>query len=257
MRPLWPFFTRAFTQASVVQAISTFLGEWARKRNFTGPLKIIRNGANPKDLHEETSEAEVERLKLKLEKRPGDVFLMNTARLVVQKGFDTVIRALLLLPSHVRFVIVGDGPEEMSLKELAAQLNLTDRVTFVGRVERSEVTAYRKTADIFVGPSRSEGLGNAFLSAMASRLPVVATQEGGIADFLFDAKRNPDKQTTGWAVDKDVPEQIAEAVKWILAHPEEVQRVTEEARTMVLRSYDWDRIAQVMQEEVFQPLWKA
>ncbi len=255
MKPLWPLFSRAFTKANVVHAISSFLGEWARRRGFTGPLKIIHNGANPKDLHQDVPEAEVERIKTKLGKRPGDVFLTNTARVVVQKGFDTVIRALPLLPAHVRFVIVGDGPEEASLKQLVRELSLEDRVVFAGRVERTEVTAYRKAADLFVGPSRSEGLGNAFLSAMASCLPVVATQEGGIADFLFDAKRNPDKKTTGWAVDKDQPEQIAEAVTWILAHPEETRRITDEARAMVLRSYDWDIIAKEMKEDVFNPLW--
>lgn len=255
MRPLWPLFTRAFTTATVVQAISAFLGDWARKRGFNGPLKIIHNGANPKDLHEEIPESEVIRVKALLGKRAGDVFLMNTARVVSQKGFDTVIRALPLLPPQVRFVIVGDGPEEVSLRLLVTELKLADRVIFAGRVDRSEVTAYRKAADIFVGPSRSEGLGNAFLSAMASRLPVIATQEGGLADFLFDAKRNPEKETTGWAVDKDTPEQIAEAVKKILAHPEEVRRVTEAARAMVLRSYDWNAIAKAMREEVFNPLW--
>ena len=108
--------------------------------------------------------------------------------------------------------------------------------------------------DIFVGPSRSEGLGHAFLSAMACRLPVVATQVGGIADFLFDAKRNPHKETTGWAVDPDSPEQIAEAVQDILAHPEGVREVTERARKMVEEEYDWDKIAIKMKENVFDKL---
>lgn len=256
MRPLWPLFTRAFTSANVIQSISTFLADWALRRGFTGPIEIIHNGANPKDLHEATSDEEIENIKRQLNKRPGDVFLMNTARLVTQKGHDTVIRALPSLPDHIRLVLVGDGPEEEALKQLAEKLNVTHRVIFTGRVDRSQVTAYRKTADIFVGPSRSEGLGNAFLSAMASRIPVVATQEGGIAEFLFDAKRNPDREPTGWAVDADRPEQIAEAVRFILDHPEDVKRVTESARQLILRSYDWDTIAQEMRQRVFKPLWK-
>jgi len=123
--------------------------------------------------------------------------------------------------------------------------------TFVGHVERSETPKYRKIADIFVRPSRSEGLGNSFFSAMASRLPVVATQEGGIADFLFDAKRNPDKETTGWAVDKNSPQQIAEAVKDILAHPEQVKKVTDTAYRLAFEKYNWDTIARDMREKVF------
>lgn len=256
MRPLWPLFTRAFTQATVVQAISTFLADWARKRNFTGPIKIIRNGANPKDMHETVPPEEIERVRAIIDKKPGDVILMNTARIVTQKAPDITVRALKLLPENVRMVFVGDGPEEGMVKALAEELGVSHRVLFAGRVDRSQVTAYRKNADIFVCASRSEGLGLAFLSAMASRLPLITTQEGGLSDFIFDAKRNPDKPTTAWAVDKDAPEQIAEAVTWILAHPEETQRITEEARAMVLRSYNWDIIAKEMKEDVFGPLWK-
>ena len=257
LKPLWPLFTRAFTSATRVQAISEFLGNWARRREFRGPLEIIHNGANPKDVHETVSEEEVGQARRVINKQPGETVLMNTARLVHQKGHDTVIRSLKFLPAHVRLVLVGDGPDEADLKKLAEELGVVNRVLFTGRVERSQVTAYRKNADIFVGPSRSEGLGNAFLSAMASRLPVIATQEGGIADFLFDAKRNPDKETTGWAVDRDRPEQIAEAVNDILAHPEQAKKVGEQARAMVLRSYEWGAITKDMCEKIFLPLWST
>ncbi|MCR4286230.1 MAG: glycosyltransferase, partial [Candidatus Kaiserbacteria bacterium] len=197
------------------------------------------------------SSDDVERLKQTLGKKEGEIYLVNTARLVYQKGFDTTIRALLLLPAHIKLLVVGGGPAEESLRELARELGLKDRVIFTGQVERSVVTQYRMASDIFVGPSRSEGLGNAFLSAMACRLPVIATQVGGIADFLFDAERNPEKGTTGWAVDPDSPEQIAEAVEDILAHPETVHEVTERARQMVVQEYDWDIVAKRMKEEIF------
>ncbi len=257
LKPLWPLFTRAFTQASTVQAISHFLGDWARRRDFKGPLEIIHNGANPKDVNDSVSAEDIEKARVKLQKEPGQVILMNTARLVSQKAPDVSLLALQFLPKNVRLVLVGDGPEEASLKALAKDLGLEDRLLLTGRVDRSEVTAYRKNADIFVCASRSEGLGLAFLSAMASRLPVIATQEGGLADFIFDAKRNPDKATTAWAVDKDQPEQIAEAIKEILAHPERTRVVTENARKMILESYEWGAIAKAMQERVFSPLWKT
>jgi len=86
-------------------------------------------------------------------------------------------------------------------------------------------------------------MGISFIEAMAVGLPIIATQEGGIADFIFDAKRNPDKETTGWVVDHDSPKQIAEAVKDILAHPEQVARVTAIAKKMVSEKYDWNLIA--------------
>ena len=179
---------------------------------------------------------------------------MNTARLVHQKANDDTIRALKMLPENVKFLIVGGGPDEEMLKSLAKELDLESRTIFTGPVERTEVTLYRKASDIFVAPSRSEGLGNAFLSAMASHLPVVATQEGGLADFIFDAKRNPEKPTTAWAVDADSSEQIAEAVKDIIAHPEIVAKVTDTAREMVLKEYDWDIVAKNMRQRIFEPV---
>jgi glycosyltransferase involved in cell wall biosynthesis len=254
MRPVWFWFRRAFTHAEIVQPISEFLGAWARRMGYSGDMELIRNGANPESLRPTFDMKEVDALKARLGKKPGDVYLVNTARLVSQKGFDTTIRALLLLPQHIKLLVVGGGPEEESLKALTKELGLAERVIFTGQVERNVVTQYRMASDIFVGPSRSEGLGNAFLSAMACRMPVVATQTGGIADFLFDAKRNPLKGTTGWAVDVDSPEQIAGVVKEILANPEQVKLVTERARKMVEEEYDWEIVAKKMKEKVFDRL---
>jgi glycosyltransferase involved in cell wall biosynthesis len=254
MRPLWPLFKRAFTHARIVQPISTFLGAWATRMGFRGATMIVRNGANPESLSPSFDIHEVEALKAKLGKKEGEIYLVNTARLVHQKGFDTTIRALLLLPAYIKLLIVGGGPDEDKLQALVKELRLTERVIFTGQIDRKEVTPYRMAADIFVGPSRSEGLGNAFLSAMACRLPVIATQVGGIADFLFDAKRNLEVGTTGWAVDPDSPEQIAERVKEILANPEGVREVVERARKMMEEEYDWDMVARKMEDKIFAVL---
>lgn len=257
MRPLWPLFKRAFTHATVVQPISQFLAQWARRMGYAGEIELIPDGANPDSIHPSFDERDVQALRERLGMRDDEVWLTNTARLVHQKGWETVIQALTKLPAHVKLLIVGGGPDEQALKELVSSLKLQDRVVFTGQVERSEVSRYRYAADIFVGPSRSEGLGHAFLSAMACKLPVIATQVGGIVDFLFDEKRNPDKETTGWAVDPDNPQQIADAVEDILAHPEKTRKVVARAHAMVLEEYDWDAIAQNMKERVFERLWKT
>ena len=86
---------------------------------------------------------------------------------------------------------------------------------------------------------------------MAARLPVISTREGGIAEFLFDKKHNPDKEPTGWVVDKDNSEQIAEAVKDVLANPGKTKEIVERARDMVFVKFNWDVIAKEMREKVF------
>ncbi len=238
--PFMPLIEAGFREARVVQVISTYLGEWARRRGFTGPLEVIPNGVD-------------------IKRFAGDgimhegVTLITASRLVHKNGIDTVIRALPLIPV-VRFVIYGSGPQEAAYKKLAKELNVSNRVVFKGYVEHNELPHALHAADIFIRPSRSEGMGNSFLEAFAAGLPVIATQEGGIADFLYDAKKNPDKPTTGWAIEKDNPQEIAQAVGEILGNPEATKKVIETAKQLAEKKYDWDLIAKDMRTKVFAKL---
>jgi glycosyltransferase involved in cell wall biosynthesis len=150
------------------------------------------------------------------------------------------------MPENVTFLIYGIGPNEEKLKALAAELGVTERVRFMGQIGHDEMPLMLQACDIFIRPSRSEGMGNSFVEAMAAGIPVIATQEGGIADFLFDSGRNPDKPMTGWAVDTDAPDQIAGAVVAIMENPEQVATVTATARAMVISRYDWNQVAASM-----------
>jgi glycosyltransferase involved in cell wall biosynthesis len=252
MKPFWPLFTRAFTRADMVQVISTFLGNWARRRDYKGDLEVIPNAVNTKHFSHTYSESELSELKNELGKKEGDVFLITTSRLVHKNALDDVIRALPNLPKNIRFIILGIGPDEEMLRALAQELSVESRVTFLGLIDHKEMPKYLRVSDIFIRPSRSEGMGNSFVEAMAADLPVIATQEGGIADFLFDKKRNPDKAPTGFAVDKDSPDQIAEAVTYVLGNPEEVRKVIQEAHTLAFEKFDWELIARDMREKVFK-----
>lgn len=253
MRPFLGLIDEGFRTAAVIQVISQYLATWPRRRGSDRPVILVHNGANPRDLKESVSAKDARRIQEKFGKQAGDVWLVNTARLVHQKGNDDTIRALAKLSPRVKLLLVGEGVDAGALRTLAKELGLAERVIFTGPVDRSEVSDYRKAADIFVGPSRSEGLGNAFLSAMASRLPVVTTQEGGLAEFVYGEKDAHPQ--TAWVVRKNAPEDIARAVEDILAHPERVKIVTETARIMVEERYDWDIIARQMRERVFAKIF--
>jgi phosphatidylinositol alpha-1,6-mannosyltransferase len=254
MVPLWPLFTRVFKRADVIQVISTFLGKWARRRGFAGRLEVVPNGVDVAQFSREVMPAVVNEVKDSLSKHMGDVLLVTTSRLVRKNAVDVVIRALPLLPESVHFVVIGVGPEEKALKRLAQDTGVSNRVQFVGEVANMDIPKYLHACDIFVRASRSEGFGSSFVEAFAAGIPVIATQEGGIADFLFDEKRNPDKPVTGWAVNTDSSEQVAVAVKDIMAHPEKMRAVVATARALAAEKYDWDIVARDMREKIFLPL---
>ena len=235
--PFRPLLSIGFKNASAVQAISTYLAEWAHRMGYRGAVHVIPNGVDI---------VRFATVKHRVFDTVKHTMLVTTSRLVHKNAIDEVIRALAFLPDTVHFLIYGIGPDESTLKSLAKRLGVERRVTFKGHIDHSELPRALDECDMFIRPSRSEGMGNSFIEAMAAELPVIATQEGGIADFLFDAKRNPDKETTGWAVDADSPEQIAAAVQDILAHPEQVVRVKAAAKKLVVEKYDWNLSARKM-----------
>ncbi len=250
IKPFIPILNKGFRTTEVIQVISKYLATWPPRRGYHGEIVLIKNGANPNDLKETSSPEQIEEIKQKLGKKAGEVYLVNTSRLVHQKGHDTAIRALALLPQRLKLVLVGGGPDETMLKALAKELGIQSRVIFTGNVDRSVVTLYRKACDIFVAPSRSEGLGNAFISALASKLPLVTSGVGGIADYAVDGE-------TAWIVPPDDPLALARRIEDVIAHPEQAREISERARTMVERDYDWDIIAKQMREKVFGAVLKS
>jgi len=235
IRPFLPLLRYGFRHATTVSVLSTYLASWARRVGYLGEPEIIPNGvavrvfagAMPTDVG----------------KKEGEFWLVTSSRLVHKNAVDDVIRALVLLPKYVHFLILGSGVEETRLRALVSHLELGGRIHFKGHVLHSELPGYLHSCDAFVRPSRTEGFGSSFVEAMAAGLPVIATQEGGIADFLFDAKRNPNRPPTGFAVDCDSPEQIANATKEIMTNPDKVQHVRENAFALVCEKYDWDIVA--------------
>ena len=251
MRIFGPLFKNGFSSADALQPISTFLQQWGVRMGFKGQSKVIPNAVNTKHFMQTYSDEELQSAKDALGKKKGDVFLITTSRLVYKNGTDDVVRALAQLPPQVHFIVYGTGPDEAMLRTLISELGIEDRVHLLGHIDHADMPKYLKACDIFIRPSRSEGMGNSFVEAMAARLPVIATQEGGIADFLFDDERNPDKETTGWAVDANSPKQIAKAVTDIIQRPAKVTTVTTHALQMVQEKYDWSLIAKEMKESIF------
>jgi glycosyltransferase involved in cell wall biosynthesis len=116
--------------------------------------------------------------------------LVAVGRLIRQKGFDLLLRALAQCEGagrKARLVIVGEGPERGTLEALAHELGVADRVLLAGFV--ADPAAWYAHADIFVLPSRWEGFGHVMVEAMACGLPVVAFDcPYGPVDILGDGE---------------------------------------------------------------------
>lgn len=226
---LW-LLNRGFREATVVQTISTYLGGWARARGFAGPLEIIPNGVDIKKFAGENAP------------HAGDV-LVTSSRLVRKNAIDIILRALPLLPQEVRLIVAGSGPDEKKLKALARELGVAERVEWLGYVDHGALPALLHRSNVFVRPSRSEGMGNSFVEAMAAGLPVIATQEGGLKDFITSE--------VAWPVPKNSPEALAAAVKEILGNPAHAAQVITRAKQLAFENYDWELVARQMRERVF------
>ncbi len=239
---VYPIFKNIFRRADTIQAISTFLGSWAKDMGYEGRVEVIPNGV---DLKKFTIN------NFQFTKNTGETTLITTSRLVEKNGVGDIISALKYLPDNVRLKILGTGPLEIKLKQEVRSKNLESRVDFLGFVSQDEIPKYLHQADIFVRPSLSEGMGNSFIEAMAAGLPVIATPVGGIVDFLFDPDKDHDMPPTGLLVNVHNPENIALQVERLIKNKKLRETIVANARRMVKEKYDWGLIAEEMKKRVF------
>jgi glycosyltransferase involved in cell wall biosynthesis len=115
--------------------------------------------------------------------------IVTVARLVPIKNLRLLIDAVAIVRtrvSNVHLLIVGDGPEADALKQHAAILDLADAVTYVGYVAHADTPPFYRSGDLFALSSDFDNSPNVVLEAMASALPVVATDVGGVREFVTD-----------------------------------------------------------------------
>lgn len=112
------------------------------------------------------------------------------ANLYPTKGLDTLIEAVHILNiqykiSNTQFIIIGEGPERKNLENLIKKYHLKSVVYLLGAVNNA--TQYLPAFDLFVLPSRKEGMPYTLLEAVAAGLPIVATDVGGVKELIVDA----------------------------------------------------------------------
>lgn len=162
----------------------------------------------------------------------GSAFRIGcVAFLSQEKGHCYLLRAVSLIRPHfpaLKLIFIGEGPLLEPLQEEAKRLNIADIVLFTGF--RNDCEALMKQLDIFCLPSLSEGLSSAVLSAMATRLPVVASRLGGLPELVKDLEN-------GFLVPPADPPALAEALEKLLTSRELRRRMGATGRTAVEKHF--------------------
>jgi len=174
--------------------------------------------------------------------RPDRRYLLMAGVVNHAKGsqeFYEAFRRLAGTHPDLAAIWVGEGPDRLPLTQRARADGLGDRLTITGRVPRATVLEYMRAADVMLFPSRAEGLPNVVMEAMASGLPVVATDVGGVREIVLDGR-------TGLLVPaQDVPAMVA-AVDRLLADNALAKDMARGAEALIRQHFDVDRNATVL-----------
>lgn len=155
--------------------------------------------------------------------------LLTVSNLIREKGVDVLLRALRDLPAEALLWVVGDGGEAERLGALACEAGVSERVRFVGL--QREVAPYMQAADCFVCPSLwAEAAGLVCIEAQACGLPVIASNIGGIPEYVADGE-------TGHLFAAGDPAQLTDRVRRLLADPDGRLRMGAQARRRIMEHF--------------------
>ena len=148
----------------------------------------------------------------------------GVGRLTAQKGPDVFVRALARLPDDVHGLWAGEGPLLDRLTVLAERLGISDRIRWLGH--RDDISALLPAFDVMAVPSRWEGLPAVLLEGAMAGIPVVTTATASHHDVVLPRE-------TGLLVPPGRPAELADAVRWILDHPDAARTMAEAAQARV------------------------
>ena len=213
--------------AAAVVANSQGLAALAQAHDSGATIGMIPAGADLTGIAPKTSY-----------KQDGPINLLFVGRLVKQKGLDVLIAALAKMDLALkwRLILVGDGPEWPVIAGEAARVGLADRLELRGWVRKELLPAMYREGDIFVLPSRDEGMANALLEAMAAGLPVVATRVAGTGEVVV-------QNETGLLVAPEDADGLSMALGALIQDESRRAAFGREGRKRVETTFGWDIVA--------------
>jgi glycosyltransferase involved in cell wall biosynthesis len=199
-------------------------------------ISIIPNGIDISEFNIQVNPFEIKRnIGIGEDKK----LVLFVGRITSQKGVTYLIQAVpKILSSHpdARFVIVGDGWELGTIKNMIYSMGLGEYVKTLGFLPDHTVKSLMKAADVMVVPSIYEPFGIVALEAMASGTPLVASDVGGLSELVEHGK-------TGLKIYPANPDSIAWGINTILSNPQWARTMAQNALAIVKEKYSWEAIA--------------
>lgn len=185
------------------------------------------------------------------------VRIVSVGRAVEKKGFDTLLRALALLPKdlHWRFQHIGAGEQLAALKTLAAELGIADRIQWAGALAQADVLDSYRRSDVFALACRiaadgdRDGLPNVLVEAASQKLACVSTNVSGVPELLIDSEN-------GLVVPPDDPHALSAALERLIREPALRQKLGAAAEQRVRGHFD-HRSSIEQLKTLFENEWKA
>jgi glycosyltransferase involved in cell wall biosynthesis len=197
-------------------------------------IHVIYNGVDVDKFKPRPNRAEL-RQEFGLEEDKKIVLFVG--RLYHRKGLEILLHSIppvLKEFSNVKFVISGKGfkQKEESLRNLAKELDIEDKVTFLGYVPDEKLPRLYSASDIFVLPAIYENFPFAILEAQSTGLPVISTRVGGIPEFLVDNEN-------GFVIDPGDSTQLTQKVLTLLQNPKLAKEMGDRGRKLIEEKFDW------------------
>lgn len=232
------FINKVLSSADVIIATTqSYADESPFLKNYKDKIVIIPNGIN---IDEVTTTLSKEESRTETGLPCDTKFILFFGSLVSYKGPDILLKAFNIVKkeiSEVKLIFAGRGPMLEELQELTRKFDLENDVIFLGFVEEEKKPLYYKAVDIFCLPSTNmaESFGIVNLEAMASGIPIVSSNLGGIPDIVQDGEN-------GLLAEPRDPDSLARALMKLLKNDELRHEMGEKGRKMV-KKYSWDNIA--------------
>jgi glycogen(starch) synthase len=169
----------------------------------------------------------------------GEKLILCVGRLVPQKGIEYFIRAIPSIAKRypeAKFIIVGEGWSRDILEAETRASGQNRKIQFTGFASDQEVINLMTSADVLVVPSVYEPFGIVALEGMATGVPVVASQVGGLSEVI-------EHDRTGLFVFPRSPESIAWGIDRVLSDPDHAKWLTENAKEKLHKAYSWEAVA--------------